>query len=152
MVDPAVRRDVDGLLAAVRSSPDALPVRELAALRRHGVDVGIDLTREDAVVYVSPRRDERLAVLTPRERDVATLTAAGFSNEQIATALFVSIATVKDHLHSIFTRTGFRSRAQLIAAWYGGYEEPNGHTPVDQRGDAMPTVGSPASSGDACEK
>lgn len=117
MVEPAVQQDIDELLGAIRSAPDALPIRELAALRRHGYDVGVDLDRGDAVVVVSRRPDERLTTLTPRERDVATLAAAGFSNEQIATALFVSIATVKDHLHSIFNHTGFRSRSQLIAAW-----------------------------------
>lgn len=149
MVDPEVQRDVDGLLRAVRHEPGSLPVRELAALRGHGYDVGIDLEGDDTVVYVTRRRDDRLAALTAREHDVATLTAAGFSNEQIATALFVSIATVKDHLHSIFTRTGFRSRGQLIAAWYGGFAQADGQSPVDHRGDAMPTVGSPASNGDA---
>jgi hypothetical protein len=25
-------------------------------------------------------------------------------------------------MHSIFSRTGFTSRSQLIAAWYGGFE------------------------------
>ena len=34
--------------------------------------------------------------------------------------LFISLATVKDHMHAILRKTGLSSRAQLIAAWYGG--------------------------------
>jgi two-component system, NarL family, nitrate/nitrite response regulator NarL len=48
------------------------------------------------------------------------LVAGGFSNAQIATALFVSLATVKDHVHAILRKTQLDSRAQMIAAWYGG--------------------------------
>lgn len=130
MIDPEVRRRVDALLTTVRRDPDVLPVAEVVALRETGLDVGIDRSDEDeTVVYVTQRPDPRLARLTPREREVATLAAAGFSNEQIAATLFVSLATVKDHMHSIFSRTGLTSRSQLVAAWYGGFERPD---------DAMP--------------
>lgn len=122
MIDPHVRRRIDTLLESVRRAPDVLPVAEVLALRETGFDVGIDRTDDETVVYVSQRPDDRLAALSPREREVATLAAAGFSNEQIATALFVSLPTIKDHMHSIFSRTGFASRSQLIAAWYGGFE------------------------------
>ena len=122
MIDPDVRRRVETLLESVRREPDVLPVAEVLALRETGYDIGIDRHAEETVVYVTQRPDARLARLSPREREVATLAAAGFSNEQIAAALFVSLATVKDHMHSIFSRTGFTSRSQLIAAWYGGFE------------------------------
>lgn len=45
--------------------------------------------------------------------------AAGLSNRQIADALFISLATVKDHVHAILTKTGLDSRSQVAAAWYG---------------------------------
>jgi DNA-binding NarL/FixJ family response regulator len=52
--------------------------------------------------------------LTPREAEVLTRIAAGLSNQEIATVLFVSEATVKTHINHIFTKTGLRDRAQLV--------------------------------------
>ena len=43
-----------------------------------------------------------------------TRIAAGLSNQEIATVLFVSEATVKTHVNHIFTKTGLRDRAQLV--------------------------------------
>jgi len=52
--------------------------------------------------------------LTSREVDVLTHIAAGLSNTEIATTLFVSEATVKTHINHIFAKTGLRGRAQLV--------------------------------------
>jgi DNA-binding NarL/FixJ family response regulator len=52
--------------------------------------------------------------LTPREAQVLGHIAAGLSNTEIATTLFVSEATVKTHINHIFTKTGLRDRAQLV--------------------------------------
>jgi DNA-binding NarL/FixJ family response regulator len=52
--------------------------------------------------------------LTPREAEVLARIAAGLSNAEIASALFVSEATVKTHINHIFAKTGLRDRAQLV--------------------------------------
>lgn len=52
--------------------------------------------------------------LTPREAEVLAHIAAGESNAEIATALYVSEATVKTHINHIFGKTGLRDRAQLV--------------------------------------
>ena len=51
--------------------------------------------------------------LTPSERRVAELVAAGRSNPEAARALFVSRATVETHLRSVFRKLGVASRDQL---------------------------------------
>jgi signal transduction histidine kinase len=56
------------------------------------------------------------SVLTLRQREIATLIARGFSNEQIANELVLSTGTVANHVAAILTRLGLTSRAQ-IAAW-----------------------------------
>lgn len=111
---------VDRLIEAVRTSPTDLPLRELAAVHNTGQDVRIDASDDRVIAVVRPRRHAGFAGLTPREQQVATVVAAGYTNQQIAIALSISLGTVKDHVHSILTKTGFETRSQLIAAWYGG--------------------------------
>jgi predicted ATPase/DNA-binding CsgD family transcriptional regulator len=63
----------------------------------------------------------RPSVLTVREREVATLVAHGLSNRDIATELRISPATVARHMANIFTKLGYKSRAQ-VAVWAADYE------------------------------
>ena len=57
---------------------------------------------------------QRFPVLTQRESEVVALVARGLNNAEIASALFVSVATVKTHINSIFAKLGVRDRAQAI--------------------------------------
>ncbi len=55
--------------------------------------------------------------LSPREREVAALVAAGRTNNQIALELVLANATVKGHLESIFRKTGATSRTGVAVWW-----------------------------------
>ena len=57
--------------------------------------------------------------LTPRELDVVRLVARGHTNAEVATALFISLGTVKAHLGSVTAKLGARNRVE-IAAWAWG--------------------------------
>ena len=121
MVDDHTRRRVRALLDALRDRPTELPVAELVELAVTPVQVEVDRRGDEPVVFVWPRPDPRFDALSPREYEVATLVAAGFSNAQIADALFISVATVKDHVHSILAKTDLASRSEVAAAWYGRF-------------------------------
>jgi DNA-binding NarL/FixJ family response regulator len=70
---------------------------------------------------------ERIAELTPRERDVLRLIGRGASNTEIAESLFVSEATVKSHIGHIFTKLDLRDRAAAIVfAFDHGLVAPQG--------------------------
>lgn len=111
---------VDDLIDAIRSEPERLPLAEMVALHSAGHDVHIDARDDRVIALLTPRPDVRLEGLTPREHQVATLIAAGYTNAQIGLALGIRLGTVKDHVHAILAKTGFETRSQLIAAWYGG--------------------------------
>ncbi len=83
------------------SLPLTAPVDEIAA-------------RIGAVVVA--RRPAVGRALTPRERDVARLVAAGQRNRTIAVELGISEGTVKMHLHNVYAKLGLQSRTQLAMA------------------------------------
>ncbi|MEJ3750743.1 response regulator transcription factor [Actinomycetes bacterium KLBMP 9797] len=60
--------------------------------------------------------DERLAVLTQREREVLALVGRGLSNEEIAGELTLSPATARTHVSRAMIKLGARDRAQLVVA------------------------------------
>jgi DNA-binding NarL/FixJ family response regulator len=72
-----------------------------------------------------PDATDRLAALTPRETDVLRQVARGLSNMEVAAALGISPATVKDHVAVILGKLGVRDRVQAtIAAYETGLIRP----------------------------
>jgi DNA-binding NarL/FixJ family response regulator len=58
--------------------------------------------------------DDRLAVLTQREREVLALVGQGLSNDEIGGELFLSPATARTHVSHAMGKLGARDRAQLV--------------------------------------
>ena len=66
-----------------------------------------------------PRRDDALAALTPRERQVLELMAAGASNQGIADQLVITVRAAEKYVSSIFTKLGLpstRSESRRVLA------------------------------------
>jgi LuxR family maltose regulon positive regulatory protein len=53
--------------------------------------------------------------LSERELEVLRLVADGLSNREIADRLFVSVGTVKTHVHNILGKLGVEGRPRAIA-------------------------------------
>jgi DNA-binding CsgD family transcriptional regulator len=62
--------------------------------------------------------------LTRREREVARLVIDGLSTEDIATAMFISVHTVRDHLKMIFGKMGVSRRQDMVATLTGRTPAP----------------------------
>ncbi|MET9211634.1 MULTISPECIES: helix-turn-helix transcriptional regulator [unclassified Nocardia] len=62
--------------------------------------------------------------LTPRELQVTELVAHGLPTAEIATRLFLSPHTVRDHLKSIFDKVGVTSRGELVARLFTEHRAP----------------------------
>ena len=71
-----------------------------------------------ATASAPPPADETtrraLETLTEREREIAALVATGLSNDEIATRLVLSPATVKTHVNRAMVKVAARDRAQLV--------------------------------------
>ncbi len=62
--------------------------------------------------------EDRLAVLTQREREVLALVGHGLSNDEIGAKLFLSPATARTHVSHAMAKLDARDRAQLVVIAY----------------------------------
>jgi DNA-binding NarL/FixJ family response regulator len=68
---------------------------------------------------------DKLGMLTPREREALLLVAAGLSDEEISRKLTLQVTTVRSHLYHLRQKLGVRDRAQLIVfAYQSGFSVP----------------------------
>jgi DNA-binding NarL/FixJ family response regulator len=63
--------------------------------------------------HVGTAAPHALDTLTPQQREIARLAAAGLTNKQIGERLFLSPCTVGAHLNQLFPKLGITSRAAL---------------------------------------
>ncbi|WP_130875220.1 response regulator [[Pseudopropionibacterium] massiliense] len=98
---------------------DADPARLVEAIQRVVAGENVlapDVTRTlitvatDAPAAGDPSARALVAALTEREREVAVLMTKGLTNNQIGTRLHLSLASVKSHLTSMFTKLGVDNR------------------------------------------
>jgi len=68
-----------------------------------------------ALIRATRPTDQPSFDLTEREMEVLNLVVQGQSNQQIADAMFISLATVKAHVSSILSKLQVASRAEAIA-------------------------------------
>jgi DNA-binding CsgD family transcriptional regulator len=64
-------------------------------------------------VEINQKEIEKLGI-SKRELDVLNLMANGFSNEEIAAKLFVSLNTIKTHSSNIFLKLDVKRRTQAV--------------------------------------
>jgi DNA-binding NarL/FixJ family response regulator len=107
--------DPEFLLSAIRTVHAGDAVVSAAAVRELFEHVGTAAgpggapTAQDA-----PAGQEALAALTAREKEIFALAARGLSNAEIASAEFLSEATVKTHVSRVLAKLRLRDRVQLV--------------------------------------
>lgn len=84
-----------------------------------GVWVGLKLTRKKTIIITNANfqfdesRLEKVGI-SKREYEVLELMAKGFSNQEIADKLFVSLNTIKTHSSNLFLKLDAKRRTQAI--------------------------------------
>ncbi len=90
-------------------------LRAIRVIHEGGVHISPDLAGELVRDYIDRQPDAVVDdLLTPREREVMTLIAKGFTNSDIAEKLTLSVNTVKTHRSNIYDKLDIHDRAQLV--------------------------------------
>jgi DNA-binding CsgD family transcriptional regulator len=113
-------RNADATEATSRRLAAAIPGARLTVFDNN-FDPGRFAVMDDFLSGVYPR--ERvpesgslpLTTLSPREREILRLVAAGLTNREIAEELVISVRTVARHVTNLYIKIGVRSKAEATA-------------------------------------
>lgn len=114
----AIRNGASGFLLK-----DALPDELLGAIRavaEGDAVVAPSTTRRlldhfaDLLPQAGAKQDDRLDVLTEREREVLVEVARGSNNQEISQHLYMAEGTVKTHIGRLLSKLGARDRVGLV--------------------------------------
>ena len=127
----------DDLFAAIRSGakgyllkniPVAKMIDAIKGMMRGEAPISREMTSQILAEFARNRRPEAEMVqtdqiFTPRELDVLAQVVTGASNKEIADELFVSVNTVKNHIHNMLCKLDLKNRRELAK-----YAEQHGLT------------------------
>ena len=119
------RSSSGGLASALRAGVRAVLPREVSAEQLtaaiQAVAAGLVVVTHDefassvAESIPAPAHAELAEPLTPREREVLQMMAAGLANKEIAAKLAISEHTVKFHVASILGKLGASTRTEAVS-------------------------------------
>lgn len=112
-IDAAVTGDVPSMLRAAQGMAANGHLLCAAEIR---AGAGFASPEEDLPPTPALRRSLGLA-LTPRERELVRMVAAGLCNAEIAARLTLSVRTVETHLSAAYRKLGVLNRQQLREVW-----------------------------------
>jgi DNA-binding CsgD family transcriptional regulator len=116
----------------------------------HGVPLAA-VDNQRVAVIVEPAHPSRIAPLlmsayglTQREQQLTRLVLQGFSTTDIADRLVISLHTVQSHLRNVFTKTGVRTRRDLVTKIFFAHYEPRLRDNEQRTATNRPLRGGPA--------
>jgi DNA-binding CsgD family transcriptional regulator/tetratricopeptide (TPR) repeat protein len=106
----AARERVEAKQVLITASEDAIALGSTLLTDRIAA-----LSQRAGFGVAQPAEESPVAGLTPRELEVLQLVAAGRSNGEIATALFISTKTASVHVSNILAKLGVSGRGEAAA-------------------------------------
>lgn len=125
-LEMALDHRIHGLLPRDKAASDCLRALRMVASGGYWLDCNTVMHSQtglhdgSGVERDALKTNQGAAFLTSREIEVCRLLATGLRNREIARQLEISEATVKLHIHHVFTKLGVTSRtalAWLVSRW-----------------------------------
>jgi DNA-binding NarL/FixJ family response regulator len=106
-----------------RCTPDEL-VSAIREVRQGGAPMSREIARKVIVSFQEPvTTAAEVDGLSPREREILELLAAGFPNKQIAARVGLTDGTVRWHLRHVYHKLHVRSRTEAALKFLSGKAE-----------------------------
>ena len=107
-----IRKGIAGIF--MKHNPPSLLVHGIRDAMKGKVLFDQDLLRRAFEVLEVPNSDSHQTNLTAREKRVLSLVFEGLTNKEVANRIQISESAVKGCLQQLFTKTGVRTRSQLV--------------------------------------
>jgi len=112
VLDRAIRAGAVGYL--VKDCTMEEVVRTIRQAAAGDTTLSAELAEAMLAEAVQPSPGVAESIITKREEEVLQLIAEGFSTTEVATKLFISVKTVKNHLASVYQKLDSRDRTQAV--------------------------------------
>lgn len=118
LVFNALRAGATGYLLKRTSSKEL--IEAIFECKAGGAPMSSAIARKVVQSFHTPlSKPDPMAELSPREDEVLQYLSKGFRNKEIAEQLFISVETVRRHVHVIYTKLHVRSRTEAVLKYLG---------------------------------
>jgi ATP/maltotriose-dependent transcriptional regulator MalT len=111
-----------------QSIKELKPINVFLSSKELGRQKSQHLFRQAFEMEFPEEASQKLAELTTKELEVLSILSFGINDKEIAERLFISVATVKTHLRSVYTKLDVKSRGEAIRMIYELKLFPNGNS------------------------
>ncbi len=100
----------------LKSAPGEELLQAIRTVYRGGAYLTPQATKRVVEGYLqsTDKEDNKLALLSEREKEVLSLIAVGYANKEIADRLFISVKTVENHKANIMDKLNLSTRPELV--------------------------------------
>lgn len=120
-----ILEDEHNIMTAIKSGADGYilkktnPQKILEAIQQvyEGGAALTPMVAKQVLSFFNPSQKENqtASVLTRREQEILSYIVSGITNERIASELFISTQTVRNHIKNIYEKLQVHSKAQVVA-------------------------------------
>lgn len=108
----AIELKIEGYILKNSQGNEMLTAIETVMAGKTYYDVG--LPQEQLEKLFLQKGDKNADILSPREREIVRLNILGFTNQEIANQLYISVKTVENHKSNIMHKLDIKTKADLV--------------------------------------
>lgn len=114
LISSAIKHNTNGYLLK-----NSKPEKIISGIKSVNLGNGVFEAEIIAKLAIENNKNENLEIynLTDREKEVVRLISEGYSNKEIASEIFLSEGTVKNHITSILSKMDLKHRTQIAIAY-----------------------------------